>query len=115
MAIGPKDWRPNVTSPPLQIVRFGPRVATIGIQTHDIEGVKVRIYDPAKTIVDLFRYRQSAGTRFRQSPGLNLAIEGLREGLRTRKASAAAIARIAADAGALNIIEPYLAAMTANV
>ena len=115
MAIGLKDWRPQVTEPPLQLVRFGPKVLNAGIATHTIEGAAVRIYNPAKTIVDMFRYRHSAGTRYRQSPGLNLAIEGLREGLRTRKASASAIAKFAEEAGAWKIIEPYLDAMTANV
>jgi len=115
MAIGPKDWKPLVTNPPLQFVRFGPKVLDAGIETHEIEGVTVRIYNPAKTIVDMFRYRASAGTRFKQSPGLNLAIEGLREGLRTRKASPADIAKFASEAGIWKTIEPYLDAMTANV
>jgi predicted transcriptional regulator of viral defense system len=115
MAIGPKDWRPQVLSPPLQFVRFGPKVLNAGIETHEIEGVKVRIYGVAKTIVDMFRYRRSAGIRYRQSPGLNLAIEGLREGLRTRKTSPSVIAVFAAEAGIWKVIEPYLDAMTANV
>lgn len=115
MAIGPKDWLPQSADPPLQIVRFGPKVFSSGIERHLIEGVEVRIYSAAKTIVDLLRYRHSAGVRYRQSPGLNLAIEGLREGLRSRKASAAAIAKFAEEAGAWKIVEPYLDAMTANV
>jgi predicted transcriptional regulator of viral defense system len=115
IAIGPKDWRPQVATPPLQIVRFGPKVLNAGIETHEIEGVTVRIYSPAKTIVDMFRYRHSEGTRYRQSPGLNLAIEGLREALRARKATASAIAKFAEEAGSWKIIEPYLDAMTANV
>jgi hypothetical protein len=114
MAIGLKDWRPKITEPPLQLVRFGPKVLNTGIETHNIEGVTVRIYSAAKTIVDMFRYRHSAGTRYRQSPGLNLAIEGLREGLRTRKASASVIAKFADEAGTWKIIEPYFDAMTAN-
>jgi predicted transcriptional regulator of viral defense system len=115
IAIGPKDWRPVSSEPSLQIVRFGPKTLNAGIEMHEIEGVTVRIYSAAKTIVDLFRYRHSAGTRYRKSPGLNLAIEGLREGLRTRKASAAAISSFANEAGIWKVVEPYLDAMTANV
>ena len=74
----------------------------------------MRIYSPAKTIVDLFRYRHSAGVRYRQSPGLNLAIEGLREGLRKRKATPADIAKFARGAGVWKVVEPYLDALTAN-
>ena len=66
-----------------------------GIEEHRIEGVTVRIYNVAKTVVDLFRYRQSAGKRYKKSPGLNLALEGLREALRQRKATPAEIAEYA--------------------
>ncbi|MDR3487400.1 MAG: type IV toxin-antitoxin system AbiEi family antitoxin domain-containing protein [Bradyrhizobium sp.] len=114
MAIGSKDWQPVVSDLPLQIVRFGPKVLSSGIEAHKIEGVTVNIFNPAKTIVDLFRYRHSAGTRFRQSPGVNLAIEGLRNGLKSRKATPAAIAKFAEEAGIWKVIEPYLDALSAN-
>lgn len=115
MAIGAKDWRPVVTSPAIQFVRFGEKVLNKGIQQPTIEGVPVRLYNPAKTVVDLFRYRQSAGKRYQKSPGLNLAIEGLREALRTRKASPSEIARYATEGGVWKVVQPYLEAMTANV
>lgn len=114
MAIGPKDRRPRVKNPPLQFVRFGVKVLNAGIKEHMIEGVRVRIYNPAKTIVDLFRYRRSAGRRYQKSSGLNLALEGLREALRQRKATPAEIARYANEAGIWKVLQPYLEAMTAN-
>ncbi len=114
MAIGPKDWRPLVTSPAVQFVRFGMKVLDTGVKEHLIEGVPVRIYNPAKTVVDLFRYRQSAGKRYQKSPGLNLAIEGLREALRLRKATPSEIARYAMEGGVWKVVQPYLEAMTAN-
>jgi hypothetical protein len=114
MAIGSKDRRPRVDVPPLQIVRFGEKVLTSGTKEHIIEGVRVRIYDPDKTVVDMFRYRRSAGKRFQKSPGLNLALEGLREALRQRKATAAEIARYAIEGGVCKVVQPYLEAMTAN-
>jgi predicted transcriptional regulator of viral defense system len=114
MAIGPKNRRPAVTHPPLQIVRFREKMLHAGVEEHRIEGVTVRIYNVAKTVVDLFRYRQSAGKRYKKSPGLNLALEGLREALRERKATPAQIAEYASDAGIWKIVQPYLQAMTAN-
>jgi len=114
MAIGSKDWRPRVGSPAIQFVRFGPNVKDKGVEEHVIEGVPVRIYGAAKTVVDLFRYRQSAGKRYRNSPGLNLAIEGLRETLRLRKATPSEIARYAVEGGIWKVVQPYLEAMTAN-
>ena len=114
MAIGPKDRRPRVEEPPLQIVRFGEKTLHTGVQKHTIEQVPVRIYDPAKTVVDLFRYRRSEGRRYQKSPGLNLALEGLREALRQRKATPAEIARYANEAGIWKVVQPYLEAMIAS-
>lgn len=114
MAIGPKDRRPAIKQPPLQIVRFGDKVFQPGIDVHRIESVPVRIFNPAKTVVDLFRYRQSAGKRYQKSPGLNLALEGMREALRQRKATPSAIAEYATQAGIWKALQPYLEAMTAN-
>ena len=85
-----------------------------GVKEHLIDGVPVRITTPAKTVVDLFRYRQSAGKRYRKSPGLNLALEGLREALRQRKATPSEIARYAEEGGVWKVVRPYLEAMTAN-
>ena len=65
-------------------------------------------------MVDLFRYRRSAGQRYQKSPGLNLAIEGLRETLRLRKATPSEIARYATEAGVWKVMQPYLEALTAN-
>lgn len=114
MAIGPKDRKPSIKQPPLQFVRFGEKLLRSGIDAHTIEGVTVRVTNPARTVVDLFRYRQSAGRRYQKSPGLNLALEGLREALRRRKATPTEIARQAGEAGVWKVIQPYLEAMTAN-
>lgn len=114
MAIGPKDRRPRIDQPPLQFVRFRDKMLKSGIEEHLIEGVRVRIYDPAKTVVDMFRYRQRAGKRYQKSPGLNLALEGLREVLRKRKATPAQIARYAIEGNIWKVVQPYLEAMTAN-
>ncbi|MBI1777733.1 MAG: type IV toxin-antitoxin system AbiEi family antitoxin domain-containing protein [Proteobacteria bacterium] len=101
MAIGVKDWRPRITSPPIQIMRFGPKVFESGIETHVIEGVPVRIYGAAKTVVDAFRHCHMAGRLYSKSLGYNLApaIEGLRNALRQRKATPAEIARFAVEDG----------------
>src|ERR1700722_11191874 len=114
MAIGPKDRRPAVEDQHRQVVSFRDKMLDDGIDNYPIGGVRVRIYNVPKTIVDLFRYRQAAGKRYKTSPGLNLALEGLREALRTRKATPAQIAKYATDAGVWKVVEPYLQAMTAN-
>ncbi len=114
MAIGSKDWRPRTTHPPLQFVRFTAKLLHSGVEQHTIEGVSVRITSPARTIVDLFRYRQRAGKRFQKSLGLNLALEGLKQSLRQRKATPAEIARHAEEANIWKAVQPYLEAMTVD-
>jgi predicted transcriptional regulator of viral defense system len=111
VAIGSRDRKPKVTMPSLEFVQFSEKMLHSGIEAHSIEGVSVNIYNPAKTVVDLFRYRQSEGRRFSKSPGLNLALEGMKEALRQRKATPADIARYAIEAGNWKVIHPYLDAM----
>lgn len=106
MAIGRKDWRPQIDQPPIRFVRFGPKVLTSGIEEHAIEGVPVRIYGAAKTVADLFRYRRSVG--------MDLAIEGLKETLRQRKATPSDIARFAVEGGVWKVVQPCLETLTAN-
>lgn len=114
IAIGPKDRKPSLEHPALQVVRFRDVHRDHGVERHSIDGVAVSITTPARTVVDLFRYRQAQGRRFKASPGLNIALEGLREALRQRKATPAEIARCAEQSGAWSAVRPYLEAMTAN-
>lgn len=114
IAIGPRDHRPIIDHPRVHFVRFGERVLHAGIVRARIGRVDVPVYGPAKTVVDMFRYRQSAGRRYKRSPGLALALEGLREALRQRKATPAQIARYAEEGGVWKVVRPYLEAMTAN-
>src|SRR5580692_3452072 len=37
VAIGTRDWRPNITTPPIEIVRFGPNALETGVEAHTIE------------------------------------------------------------------------------
>lgn len=106
LAIGRKDWAPKSDSPPIRIVRFTGNLLTEGVETHVVEGVSVRVFGVAKTIADCFRYRNKIG--------LSVAIEGLQEALRQRKATAGEIARQGERGGVSTVIRPYLEALTAN-
>ena len=64
------------------------------------------IFGTAKTIADLFRYRRTIG--------INVALEGLREALRKRKATPAQIAKYASDARVWKVMEPYVSALTSD-
>lgn len=106
MAIGTKDWAPQRDGTPVRIVRFTDGLMKEGFEKHVIEGVEVKVFGVARTVADCFRHRSKVG--------LPVAIEGLQEALRQRKATPAEIARQADKRGVLTVVRPYLEALTAN-
>ena len=106
IAIGRKDWRPRVTYPPIRIARFPDELLHRSVERKKIAGTPVPVFGVAKTVADLFRYRRTVGDA--------LAIEGLRQALRQRKATPAAIAKEAEAAGVWATMEPYVMALTSD-
>ena len=106
MAIGKRDWAPKPDGMPIRVIRFTESLLAESVETHVIERVPVRVFGVAKTISDCFRHRNKVG--------LSIAIEGLQESLRRRKASPAEIARHAERGRISTVIRPYLEALTAN-
>ena len=107
MAIGRKDWRPCISYPPIQFVRFSVPQLASDVECHTIEGVQVPVFGVVKTLADVFRYRRVVG--------MGVAVEGLREAIRQRKATPAAIAKSAVEAGVWNTMQPYMEALTTSV
>ncbi len=115
MAIGPRDWRPKITQPRIQVTRFGTKEFDKGIEHHVIEGVNVKIYSPAKTIVDLFKSGKYQKSFYNSNTGFAHATQAMKDALRARKATPAEIARYAADAGIWEkIVQPRLETLTIN-
>lgn len=106
MAIGSKDWAPQRDTTPIRIVRFTGKLLSEGVETHAIEGVSVKVFCAPKTVADCFRHRGKVG--------LSVAIEGLQEVLRQRKAPPEEIVRQAEKGGVSTVIRPYLETLTAN-
>ena len=55
------DTKPRIDYPPISIHRFGENAFAAGIVEHDIDGVKVKIYNPEKTLADCFKFRNKLG------------------------------------------------------
>ena len=106
IAIDRTGWKPKVEYPPMRFVRFSSRALREGMKRHLIEGIEVPIFEPAKTIVDCFRYRNKIG--------LDIALEGLREGLRTKRATPDQLWEFARTARVWSVIRPYVEAMVAD-
>jgi predicted transcriptional regulator of viral defense system len=100
IAIDHKARRPKESMLPIRIVRFSGRALTSGVEQHRIEGVPVRVYSPAKTIVDCFKYRNKIG--------LDVALEALRDCYRSRKCSMDELWKYAKICRVANIMKPYL-------
>lgn len=106
MAIERTGWKPKVDYPLLRFVRFSGRALTDGVERHRIEGVEVPVFDPAKTVVDCFRYRNKIG--------LDIALEGLREGLRRRRVTPDQLWAYAHSARVWSVMRPYVEATAAD-
>jgi predicted transcriptional regulator of viral defense system len=106
MAIDRAAWRPKITYPPLRFVRFTGSALTEGVERHRIETVDVPLTDPARTIVDCFRYRTKVG--------LDVALEGLREGLHRRRCTPDQLWHYARRAKIWSVMRPYVEAMVAD-
>lgn len=106
IAIDRTGWKPKVEYPPIRFVRFSSRALKEGVKRHLIDGIEVPIFEPAKTIVDCFRYRNKIG--------LDIALEGLREGLRTKRATPDQLWEFARTARVWSVMRPYVEAMVAD-
>ncbi len=100
MAIDVKARSPKEEIIPLRIVRFSGRALTEGVESHSIEGVKIKVYNPAKTVADCFKYRNKIG--------LDVAIEALRDCWRKKLATSDQLWHYAKVCRVANVMRPYL-------
>jgi predicted transcriptional regulator of viral defense system len=103
LGIDRKARLPRLDHPPLRIVRFSGAGLTAGVDEHPVEGVRVRVTNPARTVVDCFAYRSTVG--------LDVALEALRECLRERRATVDDLHRAAQARRMANVMRPYLEAL----
>ena len=106
LAIGTKARSPKIDYPPTRVVRFGKQALSLGMEIHSIDGVSVPIFNPAKTVVDCFRFRKHVG--------FDVALEGLHSVTRSGKAKPAEIVQYARDTRIWSVLRPYLEAVVAD-
>ena len=106
VAIGAKARRPKFEYPAIRVVRFGSRALSLGVEVHRIDGVAVPIFNPAKTVVDCFRFRRQVG--------FDVALEGLHGVMRSEKAKPVEIIRYARETRIWSVLRPYLEAVVAD-
>jgi predicted transcriptional regulator of viral defense system len=104
LALDRKARKPVRFPARVRIVRFSGAMLVYGVITRPILGVPVRVTSPARTIVDCFRYRNKVG--------VDVAVEALRDALRSRKTSVDEIMRAAEVCRARTVVQRYLEAIT---
>jgi len=104
MALPNSAWRPRIKTLRMRFVYPSGKAFTEGIDIHEFAGGKMRVYNPAKTVIDTFKFRNKVG--------LDVAIEALRECLRSRKASRDELWHYAGICRVQKIIKPYMEAMS---
>lgn len=100
IAINRKARKPTRLAARVRIVRFSGAMLTYGVQTRVILGVPVRVTSPARTVVDCFRYRNKFG--------LDVALEALRDAVRSRTTTVEEIVRAAEACRARTVMRTYL-------
>ncbi len=100
MAIPQKSWPPQLGYPPLRIIYLSGMVFETGVEEHCIEGVPVRVFSPAKTVADCFKFRNKIG--------LDVALEALREFRRAYPKQLDDLWRMAQVCRVHRVIRPYL-------
>jgi predicted transcriptional regulator of viral defense system len=95
---------PSLVYPPLHVFRFSEQAFPVGIETHSMDGVPVRIYGPEKTLADCFKFRNKIG--------LDVALEALKTYRKRRRPQFQQVLEFARVCRVEKILRPYLEAST---
>jgi predicted transcriptional regulator of viral defense system len=100
MAVERSAWKPRPRDLPLRVVRFSGEAFSSFVEENEIEGVRVRVYSPAKTVADCFKYRNKIG--------VDVAIEALRDAWREGRVTMDELWEAAGVCRVRNVMRPYL-------
>lgn len=103
IAVEQGTTRPRIDYPPVRIALVSGRAFTFGVERHMFDGVPVRLYSAAKTVADCFKFRNKIG--------LDVALEALRDGLRSKRFTREALWAAAKVCRVTGVIRPYLEAI----
>ncbi len=100
IALPGQTWRPRLDHPPLRVFRFSGPAWSEGVEVHELEGTRVRIYSPEKSLADAFKYRRKLG--------LDIALEVLRAYVERGDLRAEALLHYARICRVDEVMRPYL-------
>ena len=91
---------PRLQVPRLRVVNISPALFDLGVEVHRIEGQGVKVYSVARTVADCFRFRNTVG--------LDVALEALSEAWRSKRLKMDELNRIAKKLRVQRVMQPYL-------
>ena len=94
---------PRLDHPPIRIFWFTGKAFAEGIDTHEVDGVPVRIYGVEKTLADCFKYRNKIG--------LDTAVEALKGYVSGRRIDIDKLMVYARICRVEKVMRPYLEAL----
>ncbi len=77
IALPQNTGKPRLAYPPLEVFWVTNSLHSVGIESHVLDGVKVKIYNREKTIADCFKFRKRIGEE--------IALEALKDYVKQRK------------------------------
>jgi predicted transcriptional regulator of viral defense system len=95
---------PRLDYPPVRVFHFSEAAYRLDIEHHEIDGIDLKVYSPAKSIVDAFRFRHRIGE--------DVAIKALANGLRSRRVRPGPLLELAGKLRARAVMAPYIKAFT---
>jgi predicted transcriptional regulator of viral defense system len=104
LAVDRRAGIPRVDFARIRVVRISGAALTSGIDERTIEHVAVRITNPARTVVDCFKFRSKIG--------IDVAVEALRDYRRLRKGTADELWRQADRLRMSRVMRPYWDALS---
>ena len=93
---------PRLDYPPLRIFWFSGPAFEEGIESHEVDGIHMKVYSPEKTLADCFKYRNKIG--------LDVVLETLKFYRRRKRLKVDELMRCARVCRMEKVMRPYLEA-----
>jgi len=93
----------KIKYPPVRFYRFAPDIWEAGLEEHEIEGRRIRVYSLARTVVDCFKFRNKIG--------MDIARDALKVAVTEKGIKPKEIMRYARICRVESIIKPILEAI----
>lgn len=105
IAIGLKSRRPAIDSPPIRVVRLSAAPLAEGVETQIEHDIPLRVFAPAKTVADCFKFRSKVG--------VDVAVAALRTGWKEKRFTMDELWHFARVCRVTAVMRPYLEVLAA--